>query len=283
LSAPVVAVLNLKGGVGKTTVSACIGRGLFDQKARGVLLVDLDPQFNLTQALESETTYKKFLEAGKTVLTAFEPLPSTNLFRIRTTAEAPPSAATLEHVLWHYTESPSKRLGLVMGNFDLIKYSLLSNHTQLNAAKGRFSQFVAASREKYDIVMLDCNPSSSFLTQSAIEVATDILVPVRPDKYSVLGLDLLSRFMDRLGLARIPKLHILLNAVSRNDLTDTEQLLRSSTYASVTLKTELYKSEILVARPNFHGFPVDRKVPYSAMLRQNIAQICVELARRFGI
>lgn len=283
VAAPVVAVLNLKGGVGKTTVTASIGRGLFDAKVRGVLMVDLDPQFNLTQALQSEADYEEYLKSGKTVLTAFEPPPSTDLFRIKTTSEPPPPASDLERVLWYRIGQSQKRLGIVMGNFDLVKYSLLSNDVLLTAAKTRFLTFIQRSREDYDVLLLDCNPSSSFLTQCALEAATDILVPVRPDKFSVLGLDLLDRFIKRLGMAKPPKLHVLLNGVDRSTLTDTEQLLRGSRFGTLTLRAEMYKSDLLIARPNFHLFPVDRKVGYRNVLRNNIAAICAEFASRIGV
>jgi chromosome partitioning protein len=53
----VVAVLNMKGGVGKTTISAHLMRVLYHNFAKRVLLVDLDPQFNLTQCLVSRADY----------------------------------------------------------------------------------------------------------------------------------------------------------------------------------------------------------------------------------
>lgn len=56
---PVVAVLNMKGGVGKTTLSANIFRVLFERRQAGTLLLDLDPQFNLTQALFTRSAYDK--------------------------------------------------------------------------------------------------------------------------------------------------------------------------------------------------------------------------------
>ena len=99
----------------------------------------------------------------------------------------------------------------------------------------------------------------------------------------MLGLDLLNKFIERLGLTKGPKLHVLLNAVSRTELTDTEQLLRTSEYGKLTLNAELYKSELLVAKPNFHLFPVDRRAPYSGMLKKNISAICAELATRLGV
>jgi chromosome partitioning protein len=48
---PVIAVLNLKGGVGKTTLAAHVFRELFVAKRLSILLVDLDPQYNLSQQL----------------------------------------------------------------------------------------------------------------------------------------------------------------------------------------------------------------------------------------
>jgi chromosome partitioning protein len=246
-------------------------------------MIDLDPQFNLTQALQSESAYQPFLDAGKTILTAFEPAPATDLFRIRTSADPAPPARNLEKVLWQYNPQTDKRLALVMGNFEIFKYSLLPDDIKLAAAKNRFLNFIRAAREEYDVILIDCNPSSSFLTRCALEAANNVLVPVRPDKFSVLGLDLLDRFIARLGMPKPPKLHVLLNAVSRSEFTETEQLLRSSRFASNTLAAEIYKSELLVARPGFHKFPVDRKVAYSATLRRNIAEVCTELARKIGL
>ena len=69
----VVSVLNLKGGVGKTTVTALLARyaagaggfSMRGQKSMNVLAVDLDPQANLSQALMGEVAYKKFHDDGE--------------------------------------------------------------------------------------------------------------------------------------------------------------------------------------------------------------------------
>ena len=72
---PVLSVLNMKGGVGKTTVSAHIMRVLYFRMRKRVLLVDLDAQFNLTQSVMTQEHYDA-LEETNTVKTCFEPLPS---------------------------------------------------------------------------------------------------------------------------------------------------------------------------------------------------------------
>jgi len=60
----VVSVINLKGGVGKTTVSALLARYAVKMNL-SVLAVDVDPQANLSQALMTENDYKQFMENGE--------------------------------------------------------------------------------------------------------------------------------------------------------------------------------------------------------------------------
>ena len=57
----VVSVINLKGGVGKTTVAALLARHVAGMSLK-VLAVDLDPQANLSQALMTENDYKRFMD-----------------------------------------------------------------------------------------------------------------------------------------------------------------------------------------------------------------------------
>ena len=64
-SAPVcISVINLKGGVGKTTIAALLSRYAALRLNRQVLAIDLDPQANLSQALMGERSYRQFLDAG---------------------------------------------------------------------------------------------------------------------------------------------------------------------------------------------------------------------------
>lgn len=84
MPAPVLAVLNMKGGVGKTTISAHVSREIFEMKVASVLLVDLDPQYNLTQQLIARDVYNTLVEKHKTVLRLFEPAPAADFFDINT-------------------------------------------------------------------------------------------------------------------------------------------------------------------------------------------------------
>ncbi len=64
--APVVAVLNMKGGVGKTTIAGNLFSEVFSVKKANTLLIDRDAQFNLTQLLMIRTQYDELLSEKKT-------------------------------------------------------------------------------------------------------------------------------------------------------------------------------------------------------------------------
>src|SRR5262245_25458041 len=79
---PVVSVINMKGGVGKTLVSANVFHELFRRKRKRVLLIDFDPQFNLSQLLLNEADYDALKAARKTLLSVIEPPPPTSVFQV---------------------------------------------------------------------------------------------------------------------------------------------------------------------------------------------------------
>ncbi|WP_407672071.1 ParA family protein [Paraburkholderia acidisoli] len=71
---------------------------------------------------------------------------------------------------------------------------MISDAKILEPVKNRILQFIENARTERELICIDCNPSSSFMTICAIQAATHILVPVCPDRYSMLGLKLLNRF-----------------------------------------------------------------------------------------
>lgn len=101
-AAPVIATLNMKGGVGKTTVSAHVFRVFYEKFKASTLLVDMDPQFNLTQTLFTRSQYERLKTQGKTVMATMEPLPTVDLFTVKTSASPPPDPSNIRHRLRHF-------------------------------------------------------------------------------------------------------------------------------------------------------------------------------------
>lgn len=282
---PVVAILNMKGGVGKTTISAHVMRVLYRELGKHVLLIDFDPQFNLTQTVVPQAQYERLKLDKRTVLSLMEPAPETSLFKVTANLPPPPAVAEVSILLKRVNDN-SATLRLVPGDFGLVKYSLIDSPQVLAPVKARFKKFVENARSECDLVCIDCNPSSSFMTLCALEVATHLLIPVRPDRFSILGLELLDAFVADLPvLTQKPKQIILLNGVATsNDDPAVENLLRSHPkFGSQTLSTPLFNSKLLAASPTYTGFATDKPVPYRLAVNANITQLAREIGREIGL
>jgi len=279
---PIVSILNMKGGVGKTTISAHVFRVLYQRAGIKVLLVDLDPQFNLTQTIVRQKKYDALLGDQKTVMSCFEPLPSNDFFKIKHTDDPPPKA---EEILVNLRSFKGKdaKIDLIPGDFDLVKYSLIDNSKALNHAAKYLKRFLSAAKKDYDLIVLDCNPSSSFITKCALSKSTHVLSPVKLDKYSILGVGLVDKLFDWLEIE--PKHNILINGVQRySGMSVIEQQLRShDKFGSLVLKNRLNTSKYLQASISYTGFATDKGGPYSSELMQNISNISDELTQLLGL
>lgn len=284
MPAPVCAVLNMKGGVGKTTLSVNVFRQLYSENKLSVLLIDLDPQFNLTQQLMTSDRYETAVADGKTALRLFEPAPVSDFFSVNVSGNDPPKARDISQRLRSFGKTEIT-LSIVPRTFDLTKYSFIEDGAKLSHAKAFFKKFISEARTSFDLIVLDMNPSSSFLTFAGLSVATDVLSPVRPDKFSMLGLGLVRRLIEHPQVANKPKLHIVMNGVKRSDgLTDTEVEIRAADYfKTCILANRVYHSGVLAARTDHTGFAIDRKVPHKEQVKKDLRAVEAELRQRMGM
>ena len=283
---PVVATLNLKGGVGKTTVSAHVFRVVWEKFSTPTLLIDFDPQFNLSQTLFDRERYDKVRKKERTIMAVMEPPPMKSLFTINTSSAPPPDPADVSTRLWYFRNEDHIDLRLLAGDFRLVKYSLMEDRNQLAAVEGRFRAFIEKCREGGRLTVIDCNPSSSFLTLCALRACTHLLVPVRPDRYSILGVELLDRFLE--GVPTIepkPKKLILLNDVPRKhyDRSVEDELRSHRRLGPETLSNRLHRSAKLQARPEYTGFATDKPGPYRNVLKREINAIADEVYKALGL
>ena len=181
-----IAVVNQKGGVGKTTTAVNLTAALKDQGLR-VLLVDFDPQANATSGFGIDkrklkhSVYDVIID-GKPILDAIistkfgDVLPSTQDL----------AGAAIELISTEYREH------------------------QLEKA-------LEPIKENYDVILIDCPPSLEMLTLNGLAAADSILVPVQCEYYALEGLsDLMSTM--RMVKKRInPKLEIFAVALTMFD------------------------------------------------------------------
>ena len=162
-----ISITNQKGGVGKTTTANNLGHALA-LKGKSVLMVDLDPQANLTMGHgfprpEEELTY--------TV--------SDALTAVAKNRELPPTPAMLKQVNDNLFLLPSS-------------YELSNTELNLNNEIGReqlLKRFLSSYKFMFDYVLIDCNPSLSVLTVNGMTAADSLIIPTQPEYYSAKALE----------------------------------------------------------------------------------------------
>ncbi len=257
---PVVSVLNMKGGVGKTTLSYHLFGCMHDRRKVSTLLVDLDPQHNLSQLMVPLPQMEQAWSLGKSVMSMFEPSqvqgfppPDIDLQNFSFSGElAIPDQITIP-VKPRHPRRP--RLDLLLGHFEIIKYSLTSAAPHREALIKNFKGFIEAAKKHYGLVVIDLNPGASFLTELALSVSTHILAPVRPDRYSRRGLVLLDRLIDKaFRLSAAPQRIALVNGYHRSGNQallegENEVIADIATSWPRVLESKIGISDLLQARP----------------------------------
>lgn len=181
--ATVVSLINMKGGVGKTTLAAQLAHAAGNRNLR-TLAVDLDPQANLSQSLLTPQKYVKHLRDKKpTVVQPFEQyFPPVEEY-------ASPRPAEIHDVIL-------KKAGYWSSTtLDLIPSRLELSHTLKNPTgkERRLARALARVTDEYDLILVDCAPTESILTEAAYHASRYVLVPVKPEFLATIGLPLLAR------------------------------------------------------------------------------------------
>ena len=191
----VVSVINYKGGVGKTTLTANVGAELA-ARGRRVLLVDLDPQASLTFSLYDLDDFEKQL-AQRTMLQWFQSFVASGtappLDRYVTVPPAVNGAASGNGGELHLLAS---HLGLIEIDLDLAAglggARFLKDHPRYLPVHRVLADALAdAAFDGYDVVLVDCAPNFNMVTRAAIVASDHLVIPARPDYLSTLGIDYL--------------------------------------------------------------------------------------------
>jgi chromosome partitioning protein len=176
----VIAVVNFKGGSGKTTTSAHLAQFLALRGYR-VLAVDLDPQASLTALYgiqpeldEKPSFYEaiRYDEGRRSITEIIQPTNFPNLHVV---------PANLELQEYEY-ETP-----LAMQRKDTMEGKLF--YTRIGAA-------LAEVEDQYDVVVIDCPPQLGYLTLTALTAATSVLITVHPQMLDIMSM---SQFLLMLG------------------------------------------------------------------------------------
>ncbi len=175
----IIAVVNQKGGVGKTTTVVNLGAALAE-KGKRVLLVDLDPQGSLSSSVGIEVQ---------------------------------PDTPTMYTLLSHHDAPPHSAILSVKEHLDVIPSDihLAAAELELVDRAGRehmLKKVLSPLRDEYDFILIDCPPNLGLLTVNALTAADEVIIPLQCEFLALRGLGTLFENIARVRKRLNPRLQV---------------------------------------------------------------------------
>ncbi|MCL9849316.1 ParA family protein (plasmid) [Ralstonia solanacearum P673] len=205
----IVSMINWKGGVGKSTLSLHLGVGIMRSGSNGkrarVLLVDLDPQCNLSYLALGVSGYIDYVYDNKnpTLKNLFDSYFKGEIFKTSDAIIGRPIKASPGNVWLNVDLLPSHH-ELVLVDMRLAREKK-SGTTHQEETKYEIDKLsiinnaIAQVADQYDYVILDCPPNINLVTQNSFFASDSYVIPAIPDFLSTVGISLIRSEMDRMN------------------------------------------------------------------------------------
>jgi chromosome partitioning protein len=199
----VVSMINWKGGVGKSTLTLHLGIGLQKKTKNRVLIVDLDPQCNLSFLAMGVDSYVKkvYKDNTSTLKDVFDcyfndnPVDVNQIVQEKLVNSSPGYIYTMVDTILSHQElvlidlqlARSKKAGKdhkEETRFEIEKLSILAS-------------LLSQVKDDYDYILLDCPPNVNIVTQNAFYASDYFVVPAIPDFLSTTGISLIVDYMEK--------------------------------------------------------------------------------------
>jgi chromosome partitioning protein len=226
-------IANHKGGVAKTTTAANIGAA-YSNMGKKVLLIDLDPQCNLTKH------FNKINATEENIYVSMEKRTQLNPIKIK------------------------DNLDIVISSLDLAALEL-----QLISALARekvLDLVLSPIVSKYDEIIIDCGPTIGILLMNAITIGTNMLIPVEPEPFALDGLSTFEKHFNLMSSALNPNLTISGILITKYDSRkalhkDIAKAIRNR-YNSKVISTEI-RTNVALAEAQTMGTDIFEYSPKS--------------------
>ncbi|MDB9314629.1 ParA family protein [Spirulina sp. CS-785/01] len=213
----VLTTINMKGGVGKTTLTVNLGTCLARDYNQRVLIVDLDSQISGTLSLISPHDFSRIRKGRRTLNYLIDKIIRPYIQRKYFTEDM-----ILKNVC------NLEGLDLLPGDIELYDEYIFAEtlYKKGIAEESKFSEVWGYFEEslikkilmpvvdKYDFILLDCAPGYNLLTRSGIVASNYYLLPARPEPLSLVGIQLLERRIEKLKKKYNPPLNVDLLGIS---------------------------------------------------------------------
>lgn len=222
--AKIIAIANNKGGVGKSTTTANLGAALALNGKR-VLVVDTDPQANLTAALMD-------IDENPVEVSIYDAITG---------------AATLP-------------IHNVSRNLDLVPADIALAAAEIDLVNRRAREFVlkkllAPVAERYDYILIDCAPSLGLITLNVLTMSDSVLIPLTGEALPMRGLAMLDNYISDVVADLNPALHVSGVVVTRFNNRKLNSVVLSTIserYGNKVLRTRIRENISIAEAPLAH-------------------------------
>ena len=219
-----IAVINQKGGVGKTTTCVNLAAELGAMRKK-VLVVDADPQGNASTGL------------------GFQFDDSKSLYDVLSGGE---------ELKWALHSTSAKNVSLVASNINLVGFDL-----EMSSATGReflLAHALEQAQDDFDVTLIDCPPSLGLLTVNALAAASRLIVPMQCEYYAMQGLSLLAHTVQMIrerGINPAAQIDAILLTMYNPNLRLTREIEAQirEVFGTHVLKTVIPRTVDLAAAP----------------------------------
>lgn len=214
-----IAIVCHKGGVGKTTTAASLG-GIFSAQGERVLLVDTDPQTNLTRIFADGL-------GGRTIYEAFKEKRGLPVVNVRVGLDVVPSSVDMSGI--------DSELASAIGKERIL------------------AKLLREVEDRYDWILIDCPAQLGIATANALTASDVALIPVSCDKFSGEGLSQITEFINMVREEVNPDLKIVGVVVTRyrpRRIVDSRVVdMLSDGWKDLVCKTKIRENAAIVQAP----------------------------------
>ena len=250
-----------------------MGEFLAHSRNKKVLYIDLDPQFNLTQSVMNEYDLEEEYMANYSKSNTVK-----KIFETPTIISEKPKLPEINDVILDMDDN----ISIIAGTINLI----YEDNNKSNSASKRIKKFIddKSLRDTYDFIFIDCPPTISLFTDSALIASDYYLIPVKVDRYSILGIKLLNQVVERLmfeEMLNLKCLGIVYTGIESNQTDKTKKIMKTLEDSEMVRSVGIFKSYTHFVRDLMVGLQGNISSKYIAS-KQDMEDVCNEFVRRIN-